>query len=99
MKEFDETTTLIQMNAKNSITTNEDKVSKILVDVDYDVRKRIDGILELRISLMRLLDFRTMGQAKLRGWMDIFKNARYTLHSFPFFPVSNEVILQIKTKY
>jgi hypothetical protein len=90
---------LIQMNSKNSITTHEDKVSKILVDLDYDVRKRIDGILDLKISLMKFLDFKTLGQSKLKGWVDIFQKARFALHSFPFFPVSNEVVLQLKTKY
>jgi len=99
LKEFEETFTLVQINAKNSITSNEDKLAKILVDLDYDIRKRIDGILELKISLMKFLDFRTLGQSRLRGWLDIFRHARSTLHTFPFLPLSNEITLQLKTKY
>lgn len=99
MKEFDETTTLIQINAKNSITTNEDKTSKVLVDLHYDVRRRIDGVLELKISMMKFLDFKTLGQTKLKGWISIFKHARTSIPSFPFFPVSNEIILKLRTKY
>lgn len=90
---------MLQINSKNSITSNEDKLSKIMVDLDYDVRKRIDGILELKISMMKFLDFRTMGQSKLKGWLQIFRDARTTLHTFPFLPLSNEVTLQLKTKY
>lgn len=99
LKEFDEATSLVQFNTKNSITTNEDKLAKILVDLDYDVRKRIDGLLELKISMMKFLSFKVLGVSKLRGWLDLFRPARLRLPSFPFLPVSNEIVLQLKTKY
>lgn len=49
--------------------------------------------------MMKYLDFRMMGQSKLKGWLQIFRDARTTLHTFPFMPLSNEVVLQLKTKY
>jgi hypothetical protein len=99
MKEFDETTSLISINSKNSISTSEDKVTKVLVNLDYDVRKRIDGVLELKVAIMKYLDFKVMGHSRLRGWLDIFAESRIHLHTFPFFAMSNEVVLQLKTKY
>lgn len=99
VKEFDETVSLVQLNAKNSITTNEDKVAKTLVDLCYQVRKRIDGVLDLKISMMKFFDFRTMGHSKIKGGLSIFKNARNSIQTFPFFSVSNEIVLKLKTKY
>lgn len=99
LKEFDEATSLVQFNTRNSITTNEDKLSKILVDLDYDVRKRIDGLLELKISMMKFMSFKVLGATKLRGWLDLFRPARLRLPTYPFLPVSNEIVLQLKTKY
>lgn len=99
MKEFDEITTLIQINTKNSITTNEDKTSKILVDLEYDIKRRIDRILELKVSLMKYLDFRTLGHSKLQGWLSIFRDCRTSLHTYPFIQTSNEIVMQLKTKY
>lgn len=90
---------LSKVSANNAITTVDDKTDKTLIDMNYQVRKRIDGVLELKVSLMKLLDFSTMGHSRLKGWLSIFKDVRYSIPGFPFFKVSNEVVLRLKTKY
>lgn len=77
----------------------EDKMDKMLVDLEYDVKRRIGGVLELNVALIKFLNVRTMGQSPLPGWMSIFKDARATISTFPFFSVSNEVTFKLKTKY
>lgn len=98
-KEFDNIVALSKMTSNNSITTNDDKTDKTLVDMNYQVRKRIDGVLELKVSLMKMIDFSTLGHARLRCWLSIFKDVRYSIPGFPFFKVSNEIVLKLKTKY
>lgn len=98
-KEFDETTSIVQLSNKNSISTDDDKLSKILLDLHYDVRRRIDGILDLKLSLMKLIDFRILGHSKIKNWLDIFKGAKTVIATFPFHQISNEVILKLRTKY
>lgn len=63
------------------------------------MRRRIAGTLELKISVMRFLEFKVLGVATLTHWLKIFKNERSSLHSFPFVDISDEVVLKLKTKY
>jgi hypothetical protein len=99
LKEFDETTSLVKINKKNSVANEDEKTVKNLVTLDYDVRRRIAGTLDLKISVMKFLDFKIMGQHKLKEWIKIFRKERTRLHSFPFINISNDVVLKLKTKY
>lgn len=99
LREFDETTSLVKITKKNSVTSEDDATVKNLVIMEYDVRRRISGTLDLNISVMKFLDFKIMGQNKLADWIKIFRKERINLHSFPFLHISNEVVLKLKTKY
>lgn len=99
MKEFDDTTNMVKINKNNSVSTEEDRNVKNLVTLDYDVRSRISGTLDLKISVMKFLEFKVLGVSALKSWIKIFRKERTRLHSFPFINFSNEVVLKLKTKY
>ena len=79
--------------------SDEEKSVKNLVTLDYDVRRRISGTLDLKISVMKYLEFKVLGVQSLKNWTKVFKKERTRLHTFPFINMSNEVVLKLKTKY